>query len=229
MIRLALFDIDGTLIRTGGAGVAAFARTGETLFGIQNGVARMRFAGRTDTSLIRELLARHDISPTPENRARFQEHYLALLPRVLGQYPGRVCPGVREFVTALQALPHPPVLGLLTGNLRAGAEIKLRHFGLWDIFAAVGAFGDDDEDRNRIAAVALARGRALLGNDLAPEEVLVVGDTPHDVACGRAVGARVLAVATGGAGWEELAATRPDWLAPDLTRVSVEEISGPGH
>ena len=224
MIRLALFDIDGTLIRTGGAGLAAFARTGEAVFGIRNGTDRMRFAGRTDTSLIRELLTLHDIPATPENCARFRKHYLELLPHILGEYEGHVCAGVQEFAAGLQALPHPPVLGLLTGNLRAGAEIKLRHYGLWELFATVGAFGDDDEDRNRIAAVALARGRALLGNDLRPEEMLVVGDTPHDVACGRAVGARVLAVATGGASWEELVATRPDWLVSDLTHVTAEEI-----
>lgn len=224
MIRLALFDIDGTLIRTGGAGVAAFTRTGEEVFGIRNGTGHMSFAGRTDTSLVREFLTSHGLAPSAENRTRFQATYLRLLAEFLGRHEGHICPGVAEFVAGLRALPEAPVLGLLTGNIRPGAEVKLRHFGLWETFAAIGAFGDDDEDRNRIAGVAWERGRRLLGEDLQPEEVLVVGDTPHDVACGRAIGARVLAVATGGAKFEDLAATQPDWLVRDLTEISAGEL-----
>ncbi|MCP5519640.1 MAG: haloacid dehalogenase-like hydrolase [Verrucomicrobiales bacterium] len=224
MIRLVVFDIDGTLIRTGGAGVAAFTRTGEEAFGIRNGTGHMKFAGRTDTSLVREFFTGHGIEASPGHFARFFAHYLPVLEDLLGRHEGAVCAGVTAFIDGLRALPVPPRIGLLTGNIRRGAEIKLRHYGLWDAFA-MGAFGDDNECRNELAAVALERGRGLLGPALRSEEMLVVGDTPHDVACGRAVGAKVLAVSTGGATHEELAGTQPDWLVTDLTRISATEFA----
>jgi phosphoglycolate phosphatase-like HAD superfamily hydrolase len=115
------------------------------------------------------------------------------------------------------------VLGLLTGNIRLGAEIKLRRYGLWEMFA-LGAFGDDHEDRNQIAVIARQRGRRFLGEELSGEQVVVVGDTPRDIECGRAIGAKVLAVATGGATLEYLKAHQPDWVVEDLQRVSAAEI-----
>jgi phosphoglycolate phosphatase-like HAD superfamily hydrolase len=136
-----------------------------------------------------------------------------------------VCPGVREFIRDLQALPNPPALGLLTGNIRLGAEIKLRHFGLWETFR-FGGFADDHEDRDHIAVAALERGRRVLGKNLSPLEVVVVGDTPFDVRCGKFIGAKVLAVATGGAKLDELKKCQPDWAVEDLTRVSAKEIVG---
>jgi phosphoglycolate phosphatase-like HAD superfamily hydrolase len=114
---------------------------------------------------------------------------------------------------------------LLTGNIRLGAEIKLRRFGLWDRFTT-GAFGDDHEDRNQIAAIARDRGSQELRRPLGGPEILVVGDTPHDVACGRAIGARVLAVATGGASQQQLEPHRPDWLVQSLEEVEAAAVSG---
>ncbi|MCB1125013.1 MAG: HAD family hydrolase [Verrucomicrobiae bacterium] len=225
MIRLALFDIDGTLIRTGGAGMAAFTLTGEQAFGVRNGTSHMKFAGRTDTSLVREFLVSHNLETSEANFTRFFEHYLSILGNTLAAYQGAPCPGVTPFLDELLALPQPPRIGLLTGNIRRGAEIKLRHYGLWERFE-MGAYGDDHEDRNQIAHVALRRGRELLGSDLQPEELLVVGDTPHDVECGRAVGARVLAVATGGATHEALTETQPDCLVHDLTQAVAAEVCG---
>ncbi len=225
MIRLVVFDIDGTLIRTGGAGVAAFTVTGEETFGIRNGTSHMKFAGRTDTSLVREFLTSHDLEPSEANFQRFFARYLSVLERVLGEFEGCVCPGVDSFITDLRELPQPPHIGLLTGNIRPGAEAKLRHYRLWERFeSSVGAFGDDNECRNELAGTALSRGREMLGPDLQPEEMLVIGDTPHDVACGRAVDAKVLAVATGGASHEELVAAAPDWLVSDLTHARADEI-----
>jgi phosphoglycolate phosphatase-like HAD superfamily hydrolase len=226
MIRLALFDIDGTLIRTGGAGVRAFGRTCEIVFGIQDGVRHLQFAGRTDTSLLREFLATHRLENRPEQIAAFYDYYVFLLDEYLRHSRGQLCPGVLEFIEAWTRLPSPPILGLLTGNILLGAEIKLRHFGLWDHFR-LGAFGDDGEERPTLARTALQRGRNLLGTNLQPEEVLVIGDTTHDIACGRAIGAKVLAVATGGHAPTQLAAARPDWLLPDLTTANVAAISGP--
>lgn len=225
MIRLALFDVDGTLIRTNGAGVAAFARTLATEFGVHNGAEQIRFGGRTDPSLVRELFAIAQIEPSAENFRRFFDSYAFWLDHLLHQTNGHVCPGVWPFLRGLKQLPSPPVIGLLTGNIRLGAEIKLRHFGLWEVFQT-GAFGDDHEDRNQIAVVARQRGCQLLNDDLRGEEILVVGDTPHDISCGRAIGAKVLAVATGGATWDQLLAHQPDWLVRDLTEVTAEEVCG---
>ena len=134
-----------------------------------------------------------------------------------------MCRGAREFIAGLQALPQPPALGLLTGNIRLGAEIKLRHFGLWEIFQ-FGGFADDHEDRNHIAAAALERGRRVLGKDLQPQEIVVIGDTPFDVRCGKFIGAKTLAVATGGAKLEELKPCAADWTVADLTHISAREI-----
>ena len=128
-----------------------------------------------------------------------------------------------EFIGNLRALPNPPRLGLLTGNIRLGAEIKLRRYGLWEIFET-GGFADDSEDRNHIAAAALERGRRVVGRNLHGGEIVVVGDTPHDIRCGKHIGAKVLAVATGGAKLEELRQHKPDWAVEDLTRVSAKDI-----
>ena len=183
----------------------------------------MNFGGRTDVSLVRELFSHHHIEPTPENFARFFERYAFWLDHLLAHSHGTTCPGVREFIRSLQELPQPPLLGLLTGNIRLGSEIKLRHFNLWEVFET-GAFGDDHEDRNQIAAIARQRGSRRLNEELCGRQVLVVGDTPHDVRCGKHIGAKVLAVATGGATLEELKPQSPDWTVPDLKRVSAGEV-----
>ncbi len=225
MVRLVLFDVDATLIRTGGAGVQAFARVFATEFNARDGAERLKFGGRTDTSLVREFFGFHKIPATPQNFHRFFERYAFWLDHLLAQSCGQVCPGVWKFIDDLRALPHPPLLGLLTGNIRLGAEIKLRHFDLWDVFQT-GAFADDSEDRNQIAAVARERGSRVLKEELRGEQVLVVGDTPNDIRCARAIGAKVLAVATGGSSLEVLRSHQPDWLVEDLTQVRAEEVCG---
>ena len=222
-VRLVLFDIDGTLVHTGRAGVQAFAKTFATEFNAPDGVEKINFAGRTDMSLVREFFGLHGIPATPENFGRFFDRYVFWLDRLIAQSHGGPCEGVREFLDGLRALPRPPLSGLLTGNIRLGAEIKLRHYGLWDVFET-GAFADDSEDRNRIAVAALERGRRLLGDNLRGGEIVVVGDTPSDVRCGKFIGAKVLAVATGGTKLDELKRHQPDWAVEDLTRVSAREI-----
>jgi phosphoglycolate phosphatase-like HAD superfamily hydrolase len=114
---------------------------------------------------------------------------------------------------------------LLTGNVREGARIKLQHYNLWEMFA-FGAFADDEEDRDRIAAVARQRGGERLGRPLRGEEILVVGDTPLDIRCARAIEARALAVATGTFSVEELLRHAPDWAVPDLSRIPVQDLMG---
>jgi phosphoglycolate phosphatase-like HAD superfamily hydrolase len=223
MVKLVLFDIDGTLVHTGHAGTQAFAKTFATEFKLHHGTEKIKFSGRTDVSLVREFFRIHDLPETPEHFAQFFERYVFWLDHILGRSKTQICPGVWKLIHALQHLPQPPALGLLTGNIRLGAEIKLRHFNLWDQFE-FGGFADDHEERDHIAAAALARGRRVLGNNLQPQEVVVLGDTPFDVRCGKFIGSKTLAVATGGAKLEELKPLKPDWAVADLTQISAREI-----
>lgn len=224
MVRLVLFDIDGTLVRTGGAGVKAFAKVFATEFGATDGFEHLKFAGRTDLSLVREFFGFHQIAPTAENFDRFFDRYVFWLDHILREGRVEVCAGVWEFIRALQRLSAPPLLGLLTGNIRLGAEIKLRAAGLWPAFKT-GAFADDHEERDHIAAIARDRGSRLLNHTLRGDEVVVVGDTPLDIRCGRAIQAKVLAVATGGASLEDLRKHQPDWAVADLRQASPEEVT----
>ena len=223
MVKLVLFDIDGTLVHTGHAGTQAFAKTFATEFSLHHGAEKMKFAGRTDVSLVREFFRIHALPETAGHFAQFFGRYVFWLDHILARSQTQICPGVWELIHALRALPQPPTLGLLTGNIQLGAEIKLRHFDLWDQFA-FGGFADDHEERDHIAAAALARGRRLLGKHLQPQEVVVIGDTPFDVRCGKFIGAKTLAVATGGAKLEELKVLKPDWAVANLTHISAAEI-----
>jgi phosphoglycolate phosphatase len=225
MIRVVLFDIDGTLVHSGGVGTKAFARAFATEFGISHGTEKMKFAGRTDVSLVREFFCNNQIEPSPANFDRFFKAYLHWLEKMIPDCEGGACRGVPEFCVALERLPQPPALGLLTGNIRQGARLKLQRFNLWERFP-FGAFADDHEERDRIAAVARERSGAHLGQPLRGEEILVIGDTPLDIRCARAIQARVVAVATGSFTVEELRQHQPDWAVTDLSEISVPEVLG---
>lgn len=225
MIRLVLFDIDGTLILSGGAGEKAFSEVCRIEFGVPDGTARLNFAGRTDTSIIREFFTQYDIKASAENFQRFLGRYVFLLDHLIGRLDGTVLPGVHELIRDLRALPQPPMLGLLTGNIVLGAEIKLRHYRLWDEFV-MGAFADDHEDRNGIARVARERGSRLLRRPLAGPEIVVIGDTPRDVECARAIDAKCLAVATGKFSVKELRPEKATWTVGSLTEIRARELCG---
>jgi phosphoglycolate phosphatase len=223
MLKLVLFDIDGTLIRTGGAGVKAFARAFQTEFGIADGTEKLKFAGRTDISLVREFFLHNGIEPTGPHFERFFKTYIHWLERIILECESEICPGVPGFLRELRTLPHPPVIGLLTGNIQRGARIKLMHLKLWDEFP-FGGFADDHEERDCIAAIAKKRGLDLAGQLVRDKEVLVIGDTPLDIRCARAINARVLAVATGGSTVAELENHKPDFAVEDLQSISVEKL-----
>jgi len=221
-----LFDIDGTLIRSGGAGALAFEHAFASEFGICHATHGVRFSGRTDVSLVREIFRRAGIEPAQAQFDQFFESYVFWLDHLMPQTRGETCVHVRELLDAFSRLCEPPAMGLLTGNIRLGAEIKLRWFDLWQSFA-LGAFADDHEDRNRLAHIAQQRGSDLLGRPLAGDDILIIGDTPADIACARAIGARCVAVATGGSKLAELEAHHPTWAVPDLRGVDAAELCRP--
>jgi phosphoglycolate phosphatase len=223
VIRLVLFDVDGTLITTGGAGVKAFERTAVSEFQLEKVTEHLRFAGRTDTSIIRDFFCRYDLEPSPDNFRRFMDCYVFWLDYLMDKLEGGTLSGVWKLVREFQALPQPPVLGLLTGNIRLGAEIKLRFYHLWDNFTT-GAFGDDHEDRNRLASIAHQRAQRIGRRDLLGEEILVIGDTPLDIACAKSIKAKTLAVASGGHSLDELREHEPTWAVPDLQKVNIAEL-----
>ncbi len=178
-------------------------------------LAGIEIAGRTDSSIARELFARHGQETTPENFTRFYDLYLSHLSRFLPETKGQLLPGVIELLEALRSRPDC-LVALLTGNLARGAELKLTHYGLWHYFD-FGAYADDHHDRNELGTVARTRARDRHGLEIAPEDIIVLGDTPHDVACARAIGAKAVAIATGRHTRAELEATAPDYLFEDLS------------
>ncbi len=217
--KLFLFDIDGTLLTTGGAGEGGFCQAFAEAFGIEDDLSTIDFAGATDTGVVRLLFEKHALEGTAERHALFHKTYLPHLGNNLANFPGRLMPGINDLLPALHARPGA-VLGLLTGNFSGASKLKLTHYGLIHFFD-FGAFADDSHDRNLLGPVALRRAREIYGADAFPDpacDVLIIGDTTRDIACARACGARVLAVATGKHSRATLAAHAPDFLADDLTQ-----------
>lgn len=214
-MHVCLFDIDGTLISSGGAGKAALEEALAEEFGVAHLIEKLQLSGRTDRAIIRDLFRMHVIEETPENLRRLTAAYLRRLPASLERYAGRVLPGVAELLVRLRGRKDV-LVGLLTGNVRDGARVKLGHFGLHDYFT-LGGFGDHHFDRDDVAREALSEVKRVLKNAADPDRIWVVGDTPLDVRCARAIGARAAAVCTGWHSREELADHAPDVLLADLS------------
>ncbi len=216
-MKLLLFDIDLTLISTDGAGRRAMNRAFSDLFGKQNGLDQVSFAGRTDPAIFREGMAHLGEEWTQDAQNRFQRRYLDLLhAEVQKPAPGRhLKPGVPELLDIL-AERSDVTLALLTGNWAEGARIKLEHFNIHHYFE-FGAFSDDSAIRSDLPGVAAARYREKYGAEINPSDVFVIGDTPRDVECARPFGAVAVAVATGFSTLEELSAAQPDFLFQDLS------------
>jgi len=212
--QLLLWDIDGTVVHTGKAGEVAMGRALSTVFGKTGSIHDIDYPGRTDRMICRMLLEHHGIEPTHQAVHDFVEGYLHALKEELPLRQGTVLPGIHELLTACR--DHPSrINALLTGNMVRGAELKLGHYGVWEFFE-FGAFADDADERDALGPVALDRAAELLGVPIDPRQVFIIGDTPRDIQCGRAIGAHTISVATGAYSLEELDAHDPDHLFPDF-------------
>jgi len=192
-----LFDVDGTLIRTGGAGVRAMNRGFQEVMGWPDALGGLSLAGMTDLGIAhavsRRLCGRELTSA--ELSAIFDCYLVCLYEELAAATEFRVMPGMREFLDTHRR--HPGVLlGLGTGNLEAGARLKLEHAGLFQYFRC-GGYGSDALARADVLQAGVRRAEALLGAAVPPERIVVIGDTPLDVNAGRAIGAHTVAVATG--------------------------------
>jgi phosphoglycolate phosphatase len=227
-MKLVLFDIDGTLVLTGGAGLRAMNRACAELAGHADALSGIPVAGRTDRIILADVVARTGRSLDEQLLLVLRERYLGHLREEilrpgamptaehLGPRGGTkaLMPGIRELLDELQARPDV-FLGLLTGNFEEGARIKLEHFDLWRYFRC-GAYGDDAADRNALVPIAVERARRCGLPEIAGAQILVIGDTPHDIACARAAGAVAVGVATGGFTVDELRACGADVVFKDL-------------
>jgi phosphoglycolate phosphatase len=215
--QVLLFDIDGTLVLTGGAGVRAMSRAFEDVFAVPDAFREIPMPGRTDTWILSDAVAAHGVSSETDRVAMFRGAYLGHLTQELEEPGPRkgVMPGVPALLEAL-AQRDDAYLALLTGNYEEAARAKLAYFDLWRYFHC-GAFGDDAPDRNGLLPRAVARIRQCGGPVVAPQDVVVIGDTPLDVACAAASGARSVAVATGGYDVEALQQAGASVVLPDLS------------
>jgi phosphoglycolate phosphatase len=211
---LILWDIDGTILHSAGGGMRAMRSSLQAVFGITEPITDVEFAGRTDPWIVRRILRKFGLPESQENVDRYLNGYVSALPEHMRAAGARVLPGVETLLDAAESIEEVSQ-GLLTGNIRKGAETKLAFHGLWHHFP-FGAFADDSEIRNELGPHALRRAREHSGVSFEPGRVWVIGDTPHDIACARAVGVRVLAVATGGTTASDHSAHAPDALMESL-------------
>jgi phosphoglycolate phosphatase-like HAD superfamily hydrolase len=220
-MRAVLFDIDGTLLLTGGAGLEALTRAFRDLHGVEGASDGIEFHGRTDPLILDSIAERHLGRPLrPSEFDAIIERYLVHLHDTLGSRPYRVLPGARALVQALH--DQGAALGLATGNVEPAAWEKLRR-GELDRYFSFGGFGSDSADRTELTRLAVARGRERAGTR---DDLVLVGDTVHDVRCALAVGVPILGVATGNASVADLAAAGASWAVASLEDPSVYPALG---
>ncbi len=225
MVRhLVLFDIDGTLLRTHGAGRRAMRRALVAIYGTAGPIDHYNMAGKTDRLIIHDLLSVEGVplSIIAERFPMYTEAYTEALEQELRQHPPEILPGVAHLLNRLRQRADV-VLGLLTGNLVPGARLKLQYAGLNPDIFVIGAFGSDALSRDALPPIALHRARQHVGHAFTGRTVVIVGDTPLDILCGRAVGAKSVAVATGPYSGDELQAFTPDVILPNLANVERAE------
>ena len=212
MPRLLLFDVDNTLLWSGGAGSRAMGLAFHDLFGIDDGFKRVEFSGRTDRYILAEALRQHGVGGDyAQHEAAFRERYYAYLPQTLREGQGKLMPGFPMLLEDLSRRPGVR-LGLATGNFSRGAQLKLARYGI-DGYFSDGAFGEESEDRSVVVRRALER----LGEGLSPAEVMVIGDTPHDVSSAKACDVVAVGVATGRNTVDELRGCGADLVFEDFS------------
>ena len=212
--KLFMWDIDGTLISVGGAGERALIHATQDVFGIDGTLEGIDYAGRTDRKIAHMLHEYFEIEKTDESLCTFLQSYLDQLEIEMQTTRMHVLPGVIEALDAIENHPNT-WQGLLTGNLAKGAEIKLAHYDIWHYFP-FGAFSDLSVDRNELAKHAPAVANKHTGIDFEPANIYVIGDTPHDIACGKSISAKTIAVCTGKFTADDLAQYHPDFLFEKL-------------
>ncbi|HAO96239.1 MAG TPA: hydrolase [Verrucomicrobiales bacterium] len=217
---LLLFDIDGTLIDAGGAGVEAIRLAVQDLYGDEIAVPELDVRGTTDAALAQKLLPAMGAEVSPANIAQLYEAYLIRLREQFQNVSPEagILPGVHELLNTLKK--EGVVMGLLTGNLEAGAWIKLESFGL-DHYFSFGAFGDEHPERDKLGPEALAEAERVHQRRFNPMASVVIGDTPRDISCGRVIGASTVAVATGAYALEELSEHAPTLALRSLKESEV--------
>jgi len=221
-MRLALFDIDGTLLREGIAPKLAFARALRETYDTTGPIRGFRFAGMTDPQCVAEIMRMAGVSEEVirDRRTACLDRYVVHLTNEMRNHDGaKIFPGVKELLERLSARDDV-LVGLLTGNVQRGAMLKLERFKLGRYFR-FGAFGDEHEDRGELARIALMKAERIVGRPVGGDEATVIGDTPRDVACARAIGARAVIVATGLVSRDELTAAEPD-----IILNSFEDVEG---
>ncbi len=219
--KLILFDIDGTLLRTAGAGRDALRAAMLEIFGTSGNINAHPFNGKTDWYISSELLAEKGYSTkdVKHHMPAFEQAAGKHLAKIIGGYDVQPCPGAMDIVGRLRE-QNNITPGIITGNFSATAPVKLRAAGFDPAWFPVGAYGNEALTRDDLPPLALQRAIDYTGKQIAPEQVIVIGDTPADVACARALGALAVAVETGFTDREKLLAAKPDYLLPDLTTFS---------
>ena len=216
-MTVVMFDIDGTLVRTGGAGKEAIEASLAEEFGVTLSTQDIPYSGRTDLAISRDLLESHGIDATDANIEKLAEGYLNRLKHYLQRSKGQSCPGIDDLVWELHER-EDVTLGLLTGNVQRGAKLKLSRYDLWQFFE-FGGFGDGCYDRDDVAHAARKAIHDNVG-DIDSSKIWVIGDTPLDIRCARAIGAKVVGVATGSYRLDALEECNPDLAFEDLSDPS---------
>lgn len=218
-VQLILFDIDGTLMLPKGAGRASTKLAMMEIFKTAAGIDDHHFGGKTDWQTLLDLMVKEGFSNDdiqrlmPEYETVVARHLTTIIP----DYQIETCPGAVEVVQEVRRRQNM-IPGIVTGNVSTTAPIKLRAAGFDPDWFVVGAYGSEAADRNHLPPLAVARAEKLAGRTIPPEQVIIIGDTPADIACARALGGIAVAVATGYTPREELAATNPDYFLDDLTQ-----------